>query len=68
MDLLAATRTLPTERELGAFDGAVSRVTGADARKLQDYTNLVRAMPASLEKVRSLQRLEALLATVCGRQ
>lgn len=68
VDLLAATRTLPTERELGAFEGAVSRVTGADARKLQDYTNLVRAMPASLEKVRSLQRLEALLATVCGRQ
>ncbi len=68
VDLLAATRTLPSERELGAFENAVTRVTGADARKLQDYTTLVGSMPSSLEKVRSLQRLEALLAAVCGRQ
>lgn len=68
VDLLSATRSLPTEAELGALEAAVGRVSGADARKLQDYTTLVRAMPTSLEKVRSLQRLEGVLATVCGRQ
>ncbi|MBI3200665.1 MAG: FHA domain-containing protein [Myxococcales bacterium] len=68
VDLLAATRTLPSERELSAFESAVTRVTGADARKLQHYTTLVQSMPSSLEKVRSLKRLEALLAAVCGRQ
>lgn len=68
VDLLAETGTLPTEGELRAFEEAVGRVTGANARKLQDYTTLVRAMPSSLEKVRSLQRLEGVLATVCGRQ
>lgn len=68
VDLFSATRTLPTEAELAALELAVQRITGADARKLQDYTTLVRAMPTSLEKMRSLQRLEAVLATVCGRQ
>lgn len=68
VDLLSATRSLPTETELTALESAAQKVSGADARKLQDYTTLVRAMPSSLEKVRSLQRLEAVLATICGRQ
>ena len=68
VELLAVTHTLPSEGELTAFEGAVGRVTGANARKLQDYTTLVRAMPSSLEKVRSLHRLEGVLTTVCGRQ
>ncbi|MBK8997026.1 MAG: FHA domain-containing protein [Myxococcales bacterium] len=68
IDLLSSTRSLPSDTELSALESAAQKVSGADARKLQDYTTLVRAMPSSLEKVRSLQRLEALLATVCGRQ
>jgi hypothetical protein len=68
VDLLSSTRTLPSETEINALESAALRVTGADARKLQDYTTLVRTMPSSLEKVRAMQRLEAVLSTVCGRQ
>lgn len=68
VNLLIATRALPTDAELNALEKAALRVTGADARRLQDYTSIVRAMPSSLEKVRGLGRLEAVLTTVCGRQ
>jgi hypothetical protein len=67
VDLLVATEALPTDPELSQLEAAARVASGADARKLQDYTSRVRAMPSSLEKVRSLQRLEGVLQVVCGR-
>jgi len=68
VDLLLSLRDLPSEAELSWLEAATREVTGADARKLQDYTSVIRGLPSSLEKMRALGRLEALLGVVCGRQ
>jgi hypothetical protein len=61
MDLLICQPGLPDSALLTDLEGALARLPIVDVTRLERYAQAVRGLPASYEKLRALQRLEALV-------
>ena len=59
-DLLAALGLLPSEMQLAEIERAAAAVDGVDPGRLGRYSDVIRALPTSIEKLRVLQRVERL--------
>jgi pSer/pThr/pTyr-binding forkhead associated (FHA) protein len=61
IDLLLCQPGLPDGGLLTDLEGALARLPIVDVSRLERYAQTVRALPASYEKLRALQRVEALV-------
>jgi FHA domain len=66
LDLLSVLGVLPTEMQALDLEQSVSAVPSVDARKLAAYASVVHKLPSSIEKMRTLHRLEAMTQVARG--
>jgi len=61
LDLLEASESLPTDPQIRELTEVIDAFAQLDARRLRNYADWVRAQPPSIEKLRAVDGLDALL-------